>query len=258
MDYEYDEITAEMPDVVSDEVEMVYVPKASNNIVGIAKFDKSNFNVDDSANVSIKDDYVDGVVKNTNYHIKSLASETNKNNLYGIDNNGDDNLVPYSNGIVSNSVIFRDSNGRAKIADPLDTYDIVNKNYADSLNSIDKAEVKAYTDEKVSSMELTCKAYTDEKVAGIVDSAPETLDTLQELAAALGDDPNFATTIVTELGKKAVKTEVDEALATKLDKSNVVQTAGQSDTAVMSQKATTDAINSAISAAITTTLNTEV
>ena len=241
--YEYDEITAEMPDVVSDEVEMVYVPKASNNIAGIAKFDKSNFNVDDSANVSIKDDYVDGVVKNTNYHIKSLASETNKNNLYGIDNNGDDNLVPYSNGIVSNSVIFRDSNGRAKIADPLDTYDIVNKNYADSLNSIDKAEIKAYT---------------DEKVAGIVNSAPETLDTLRELAAALGDDPNFATTIATELGKKAVKTEVDEALATKLDKSNVVQTTGQSTTAVMSQKATTDAINSAINSAITTTLNTEV
>ena len=243
MDYEYDEITAEMPDVVSDEVEMVYVPKASNNTAGIAKFDKSNFNVDDSANVSIKDDYVDGVVKNTNYHIKSLASETNKNNLYGIDNNGDDNLVPYSNGIVSNSVIFRDSNGRAKIANPLDTYDIVNKNYADSLNSIDKAEIKAYT---------------DEKVAGIVNSAPETLDTLQELAAALGDDPNFATTVATELGKKAVKTEVDEALATKLDKSNVVQTTGQSDTAVMSQKATTDAINSAINSAITTTLNTEV
>lgn len=241
--YEYDEITAEMPDVVSDEVEMVYVPKASNNIAGIAKFDKSNFNVDDSANVSIKDDYVDGVVKNTNYHIKSLASETNKNNLYGIDNNGHDNLVPYSNGIVSNSVIFRDSNGRAKIADPLDTYDIVNKNYADNLNSIDKAEIKAYT---------------DEKVAGIVNSAPETLDTLQELSKALGDDPNFATTVSTELGKKAVKTEVDAALETKLDKSNVAQTTGQSTTVVMSQKATTDAINSAINSAITTTLNTEV
>ena len=104
--YEYDNIDVETPDVVSDEVLHVYIPKASNNIAGIAKFDKSNFNVDDSANVSIKDDYVDGVVKNTNYHIKSLASETNKNNLYGIDNNGNDNLVPYSNGIVSNSVVL--------------------------------------------------------------------------------------------------------------------------------------------------------
>lgn len=38
--------------------------------------------------------------------------------------------------------------------------------------------------------------------AAIVDSAPETLDTLNELAAALGDDPNFATTIATQIGNK--------------------------------------------------------
>lgn len=39
-------------------------------------------------------------------------------------------------------------------------------------------------------------------IAHLVDSAPETLNTLNELAAALGDDPNFATTIATEIGKK--------------------------------------------------------
>lgn len=47
------------------------------------------------------------------------------------------------------------------------------------------------------------KTYTDTKVAALVDSAPETLDTLNELAAALGDDPNFATTIATSIGTKA-------------------------------------------------------
>lgn len=36
----------------------------------------------------------------------------------------------------------------------------------------------------------------------IVDSAPATLDTLNELAAALGDDPNFATTIASALAGK--------------------------------------------------------
>lgn len=36
---------------------------------------------------------------------------------------------------------------------------------------------------------------------------------------------------------------IDTALGTKLDKSNVVQTTGQSTTEVMSQKATTDEIN---------------
>lgn len=43
------------------------------------------------------------------------------------------------------------------------------------------------------------------KVASLVDSAPDTLNTLNELAAALGDDPNFATTVATEIGKKVDK-----------------------------------------------------
>lgn len=41
-------------------------------------------------------------------------------------------------------------------------------------------------------------------VAGVVDSAPATLDTLNELAAALGDDANFASTVTNSLaGKQA-------------------------------------------------------
>ena len=40
-------------------------------------------------------------------------------------------------------------------------------------------------------------------VATITDSAPLTLDTLNELAAALGDDPNFASTVTSSLALKA-------------------------------------------------------
>lgn len=47
-------------------------------------------------------------------------------------------------------------------------------------------------------------------VAALVDSAPGTLDTLNELAAALGDDPNFATTINTALANRV---RVDAAQA---------------------------------------------
>lgn len=46
------------------------------------------------------------------------------------------------------------------------------------------------------------KTYTDQKVAGLVDSAPATLDTLNELAAALNDDPNFSASIATTIGTK--------------------------------------------------------
>ena len=42
-------------------------------------------------------------------------------------------------------------------------------------------------------------------VAALVDSSPATLDTLNELAAALGDDPNFAATTSTALGNRVIK-----------------------------------------------------
>jgi len=42
-------------------------------------------------------------------------------------------------------------------------------------------------------------------VSNLVDTAPGTLDTLNELAAALGDDPNFATTVATDIGTKVSK-----------------------------------------------------
>lgn len=47
--------------------------------------------------------------------------------------------------------------------------------------------------------------YVGNQVSALVDSAPTTLDTLNELASALGDDPNFATTVSTSLGNKANK-----------------------------------------------------
>ena len=54
-------------------------------------------------------------------------------------------------------------------------------------------------------LEAATKQYVDNEVAGIVDAAPATLDTLNELAAALGDDPNFATTTATNIGTKVSK-----------------------------------------------------
>jgi len=50
------------------------------------------------------------------------------------------------------------------------------------------------------------KSYVDTAVSGLVDSAPAALNTLNELSAALGGDDNFATTVSTSLGEKAVKT----------------------------------------------------
>lgn len=46
------------------------------------------------------------------------------------------------------------------------------------------------------------KGYVDTQVSNLVDAAPGALDTLNELAAALGDDPNFSTTITNSIATK--------------------------------------------------------
>ena len=48
----------------------------------------------------------------------------------------------------------------------------------------------------------------EDKIGNLVDNAPKALDSLYELSNALGNDPNFATTVFTEIGKKVNKTEV--------------------------------------------------
>lgn len=52
------------------------------------------------------------------------------------------------------------------------------------------------------------ESYVDTKVSDLVNSAPETLDTLNELASALGNDPNFATTVSNQIGNKANDSDV--------------------------------------------------
>jgi hypothetical protein len=56
------------------------------------------------------------------------------------------------------------------------------------------------------------KAYTDTEIAGLVNAAPDTLDTLKELADALDNNPNFSTTVLTQIGQKADRTYVDNEL----------------------------------------------
>lgn len=54
-------------------------------------------------------------------------------------------------------------------------------------------------------LQIANTAFVQTAIAALVDSAPGTLDTLKELAAALGNDPNFATTVLNKLGTKAEK-----------------------------------------------------
>tara|TARA_B100002019_G_scaffold293463_1_gene321249 strand:+ start:13110 stop:14816 length:1707 start_codon:yes stop_codon:yes gene_type:complete len=53
-----------------------------------------------------------------------------------------------------------------------------------------------------SSTKVATTAYTDTAISNLVDSSPSTLNTLNELAAALGDDANFSTTVTNSIATK--------------------------------------------------------
>ena len=58
---------------------------------------------------------------------------------------------------------------------------------------------------------LLTQSDIDTSVANLVDSAPATLDTLNELAAALGDDANFSTTVTNQIA--AISNEIVSTLS---------------------------------------------
>lgn len=66
-----------------------------------------------------------------------------------------------------------------------------------------------------SSNTIASTEFVAKSLAKLVDSAPETMNTLNELAKALGNDPNFATTIINELGKKMNSVEAESTFAKK-------------------------------------------
>lgn len=68
-----------------------------------------------------------------------------------------------------------------------------------------------------SSKTIANTEFVQNAVSGLVGAAPETLDTLNELATALGNDPNFATTVSNQIGKKANQSDL-ETVSTKVDK----------------------------------------
>lgn len=90
----------------------------------------------------------------------------------------------------------------------LDAADVGAETPAGAQSKADAAETAAndYTDTEVAGALSSANGYTDAEIAALVAAAPGALDTLNELAAALGDDPNFATSITNALAGKLAHT----------------------------------------------------
>lgn len=71
--------------------------------------------------------------------------------------------------------------------------------------ALDAKETPSEAQAKATTALNDAKSYTDTAISNLVATAPGTLDTLNELASALGNDPNFATTITNLIAERAKK-----------------------------------------------------
>lgn len=146
------------------------------------------------------------------------------NNMLDYTNDINDDLIAHKNNTSNPHTVTKSQVGLGNADNTSDINKPVSTAQATAISNA-KTEVQnnlnAHTSNTTNPHKVTAsqvgaytKAETDTKIANLVNSAPTTLDTLKELATALGNDPNFATTTATELGKKATT----EALNTHTSK----------------------------------------
>lgn len=106
----------------------------------------------------------------------------------------------------------------ANKVDKREGYDLSKNDFTDKLKEkLEGIEERANYITKLSQLENDTKFQTEEQVrqaiSDLIDGADDALDTLKELAEALGNDPNFATTITNKLTdlRNALTDEVNRA-----------------------------------------------
>ena len=78
-----------------------------------------------------------------------------------------------------------------------------------------------------STTQIATTAFVQQELAELIDSAPNTLNTLNEIAAAINDDPNFNTTVTTSLSNR-LRIDVNNQSLTETQKSNATTNLGLS------------------------------
>ena len=145
----------------------------------------------------------------------TTAHITEGSNLYYTDARADARITAADTGDLSegSNLYYTNARADARVTVALIDEDNMLSNSATRLPS--QQSVKAYVDAQILTKDNTDEitegssnlyytdARADARVTLIIDSAPSTLNTLNELAAALGDDANFSTTVTNSIGLKA-------------------------------------------------------
>jgi hypothetical protein len=153
-----------------------YVPLSLlGNADGVAELDESGFVPASQLNIDekIQDVAAKLITDGTHYNITVSYNDTNAT--------------------LSLSANYDDEEVMDAIATSLTAGNGITKTYDDVANTITLA---------VDTSVMANKTYVDTAISNLVDAAPGLLDTLNEIAAAIGDDANFVTTITTALATK--------------------------------------------------------
>lgn len=182
---------------------------------------KLKFNAIDTA-IDGKVDKVDGKGLSTNDLTDALVEKINNAGDSSFTGNyADLNGKPKINNVELGAENTLSALGIQPAGDYLTSTDIANmatqSDIADFVTDAD-VEAKGYlTQTDVDALDYATEAYVDTAVSGLVNSAPEALDTLKELSDALGNDANFATTMTTELGKKLNTADLTDLTNAEID-----------------------------------------
>ena len=137
-----------------------------------------------------------------------LMSSTDKGKLDGIASGAEVNQNAFSNVKVGTAILAADSK--------TDTLELV---AGTNVVLTPDAATDKVTIGLSSDIETTAgaKAQIDAAIAALIEGAPGALDTLNELAAAMGDDPDFATTVINRIATAEQKsTETEQKVTTHL------------------------------------------
>lgn len=127
----------------------------------------------------------------TNKHNQEISTLTNKHNqeLSALGNKHDTDITNLTNKHNKDISDLTDKHDRELLA-------LTNTHNAD----------KTTLQSNIDTVAATQKKYTDDSITALINGSPDLLNTLDELAAALGDDENFAATMTTQLAAKVDKT----------------------------------------------------
>ena len=145
---------------------------------------------DENGRSKVEDPEQELDIANKKYADTKVTKVSSASRLYATNPSGVQTTIPYGTSPTANYIVQRGSGGQIASPAPSNDLHVTNRGYVTEVLNAKALEVMN-----------AASAYTDTKISDLIDSSPSTLNTLNELAAALGDDPNFATTVLTRIGE---------------------------------------------------------